>query len=198
MSSEVRKTKRATTKAQNKELDILRVTRKCYIGSMYINGVTLYLTTTHAVLSRAYSHNVFMLGSPNYGILRQTYELHTTKDRTEEQEHEYRVGQIFMLSFQMQDFAASSASNITFNHELFNLYLAKVNRATEEELIKEYAIINSIVKNSLKIDNGEIIDQSDLESEEVEIKNMLDLNHVREGFNMVDSIPDEVPSESTN
>ena len=85
MSSEVRKTKRATTKAQNKELDILRVTRKGYIGSMYVNGVTLYLTTTHAVLSRAYSHNVFMLGSPNYSMLKYIYELNDIKEKTEEE-----------------------------------------------------------------------------------------------------------------
>ena len=39
------------------------------------------------------------------------------------------------------------------------------------------------------------MDQSDLESEEIEYANNTDLNHVREGFNMIDSLPDEMPSD---
>ena len=196
MSSEVRKTKRATTKAQNKELDILRVTRKGYIGSMYVNGVTLYLTTTHAVLSRAYSHNVFMLGSPNYSMLKYIYELNDIKEKTEEENRILDNGKLFILSFMINDFAGDSL-NLDFNFKLFELYLMKVNHESEEAVALFLSSIAETIKSNNELLKENSLDQSDLESEEVEIKNMLDLNHVREGFNMVDSIPDKVPSEET-
>lgn len=192
MQSEARKQKREAEKAI-KQTDILCVKRKGYIGSMYQNGITLELTTTHAVLSRAYTYNVFAVGSPNYSILRYIYELYANKNRTEEEESTLKNGQVFILSFMINDFAGEP-TQMGFYFKLFDLYLMKINHSTEEEV----AMFLNGIANMIKENNDiELMDQSNLESEEIENVNNVDLNHVRAGFNMIDSLPDEVPSEAT-
>ena len=160
MQSQARKTKRATEKAI-KETDILCVKRNGYIGSMYVNGVTLHLTNTHAVLSRAYTHNVFQVGSENYSMLKYIYDLNAKTDRTEEEEDILQNAKAFVLSFTINDFSGNQ-EQIQFNFKLYELYLMKVTHATKEE---------------------------------VENANNVDLNHVRAGFNMVDALEANMPSE---
>ena len=68
----------------------------------------------------------------------------------------------------------------------------KVTHAAKEE-------VESFTENLMALFNQnnetEVLDQSDLESEEVENANNVDLNHVRVGFNMVDALEANVPSE---
>ena len=192
MQSEKRKQKRVVENSIKKR-DILCVKRNGYIGSMYVNGVTLELTTTSAVLSRAYIYNVFLLGSVNYAMLKYIYELNAKTNRTEEEERELENGKYFILSFIIND-AAGTESGIPFNFKLFDLLLMKMNKATEEEVS---AFLNGIAEMIKENNKAELMDQSDLESEEIENANNVDLNHVREGFNMIDSLPDETPSEAT-
>ena len=192
MQSEKRKQKRVVENSIKKS-DILCVKRNGYIGSMYVNGVTLELTTTSAVLSRAYIYNVFLLGSVNYAMLKYIYELNAKTNRTEEEENELQSGKYFILSFIIND-AAGTESGIPFNFKLFDLLLMKMNKATEEEVS---AFLNGIAEFIKENNKVELMDQSDLESEEIENANNVDLNHVREGFNMIDSLPDETPSEAT-
>lgn len=190
MQSQARKTKRATEKAI-KETDILCVNRKGYIGSMYVNGVTLQLTNTHAVLSRAYTHNVFQVGSENYSMLKYIYDLNAKTDRTEEENDILQNAKAFVLSFTINDFAGNQ-DQIKFNFKLFELYLMKVTHATKEEVEK---FTENIMAFFNKNNEAEVLDQSDLESEEVENANNVDLNHVRAGFNMVDALESNMPSE---
>lgn len=188
--SATRKTKRATEKAI-KETDILCVKRNGFIGSMYVNGVTLHLTNTHAVLSRAYTHNVFQVGSENYSMLKYIYELNAQKDRTEAEDDILQNAKAFVLSFTMNDFAGNQ-EQIQFNFKLFELYLMKVTHAAKEEVEKFTEELVGFITNN---NETEKIDQSDLESEEVENANNVDLNHVRAGFNMVDALEANVPLE---
>lgn len=190
MQSEKRKQKRVAGNSIKKS-DILCVKRNGYIGKMYVNGVTLELTTTCAVLSRAYIYNVFLLGSVNYAMLKYIYELNAKTNRTEEEERELENGKYFILSFIIND-AAGTESGIPFNFKLFELLLMKMNKATEEEVSVFLNGIAEFIKENNKV---ELMDQSDLESEEIENENNIDLNHVREGFNMIDSLPDEMPSD---
>ena len=190
MQSQARKTKRETKKAIEKT-DILCVKRTGYIGSMYVNGVTLHLTNTHAVLSRAYTHNVFQVGSDNYSMLKYIYTLNDKKDRTEEEDEILENAKAFVLSFTMNDFAGNQ-SQIQMNFKLFELYLMKITHAAKEEIEEFTNNLVEFITNSGKI---ETLDQSDLESEEVEAINNVDLNHVRAGFNMIDSLEAEKPSE---
>ena len=190
MQSQARKTKRETQKAIEKT-DILCVKRNGYIGSMYVNGVTLHLTNTHAVLSRAYTHNVFQVGSDNYSMLKYIYTLNDKKNRTEEEEEILKNAKAFILSFTINDFAGNQ-SEIKMNFKLFELYLMKVTHAAKEE-VESFA--NSIVEFITKNNEVENLDQSDLSSEEVEAINNVDLNHVRAGYNMIDALEQENPSE---
>lgn len=190
MQSQARKQKRDAEKAI-KETDILCVKRKGFIGSMYVNGVTLHLTNTHAVLSRAYTHNVFQVGSVNYSMLKYIYDLNAKTDRTKEEDDILQNAKAFVLSFTINDFAGNQ-EQIQFNFKLYELYLMKVTHAAKEE-------VESFTENLMAFFNqnneAEVLDQSDLESEEVENANNVDLNHVRSGFNMVDALEANKPSE---
>ena len=190
MQSQARKTKRATEKAI-KETDILCVKRKGFIGSMYVNGVTLHLTNTHAVLSRAYTHNVFQVGSENYSMLKYIYDLNAKTDRTKEEDDILQNAKAFVLSFTINDFAGNQ-EQIQFNFKLYELYLMKVTHAAKEEV---ESFTESLMALFNQNNETEVLDQSDLESEEVENANNVDLNHVRAGFNMVDALEANVPSE---
>ena len=158
---------------------------------MYVNGVTLQLTNTHAVLSRAYTHNVFQVGSENYSMLKYIYYLNAKTDRTKEEDDILQNAKAFVLSFTINDFAGNQ-DQIKFNFKLFELYLMKVTHATKEEVEK---FTNELVGFITNNNEAEVLDQSNLESEEVENANNVDLNHVRAGFNMVDALEANVPSE---
>ena len=190
MQSQARKTKRETKKAIEKT-DILCVKRTGYIGSMYVNGVTLHLTNTHAVLSRAYTHNVFQVGSDNYSMLKYIYTLNAKKNRIEKEEETLKVGKAFISSFTMNDFAGNQ-EQIQMNFKLYELYLMKITHAAKEE-IEEFT--NNLVEFITKNNEVETLDQSDLVSEEVEAINNVDLNNVRGNFNMIDALESEMPSE---
>lgn len=190
MQSQARKTKRATEKAI-KETDILCVNRKGYIGSMYVNGVTLQLTNTHAVLSRAYTHNVFQVGSENYSMLKYIYDLNAKTDRTKEEDDILQNAKAFVLSFTINDFAGNQ-EQIQFNFKLFELYLMKVTHAAKEEV---ESFTESLMALFNQNNEAEVLDQSNLESEEVENANNVDLNHVRAGYNMIDALEANMPAE---
>ena len=190
MQSEKRKQKRVVENSIKKS-DILCVKRTGYIGKMYVNGVTLELTTTSAVLSRAYTHNVFQVGSDNYSMLKYIYTLNDKKNRTEEEDEILKNAKAFILSFTINDFAGNQ-SEIKMNFKLFELYLMKINHAAKKE-IEEFT--NNLVEFITNPEKLEKLNQSDLVSEEVEAINNVDLNHVRSGYNMIDALEAEKPSK---
>ena len=122
-----RKSKRASEKATN----LLVIPKINYIGKYYTNGVTVELTTNHAVVSRFNCINIYPTESVNYMMLRYIYELEQLKERTEEQEKEFKGGQMFVSSLTMGDHAAA---NMEHYFDLYDQHLRYLTDETEAQI----------------------------------------------------------------
>lgn len=122
-----RKSKRASEKATN----LLVIPKTGYIGKYYTMGITVEFTNSHAVVSRVGGITIYPTESVNYMMLRYIYELSKKDNRTEEEEEEFKGGDIFISSLTMTDFAGANA---THTFDVYDFHLKHLIEETQTQI----------------------------------------------------------------